>query len=261
MGQTLGVQLRGAAVLVTGGRGGIGRALVDAFAAAGADPTALDVAGTGADVEIDVTDAAAMAAAIEGLGRLDVVVANAGVGQSGLVEDLDRARWDAHVDVNVGGVLNTVLPAYERMRAQRSGALVLMASVAGLLGTPLMVPYGMTKAAIVGLGAGLRAEAARHGVDVVVVCPGPVDTRLLDDPSSTPGVSVRRYLTAAGGRPIPPATLAARVVDAVRSGRPFVVPGRAATLWRLSRIAPRLTEREIARGLRKELDVARRSPR
>lgn len=255
------MDLRGAAVLVTGGRGGIGRALVEAFADAGAVPITIDVAGTGADLEVDVTDVGAMAAAIEGLGRLDVVVANAGIGQSGLVEDLDRAQWDAHVDVNVGGVLNTVLPAYDRMRAQRSGALVLMASVAGIVGTPLMVPYGMTKAAIIGLAAGLRAEAARHGIDVVVACPGPVDTPLLDGPSATPGVSVRRYLTAAAGRPIPPATLATRVVAAVRNGDPSVAPGRAATLWRLSRLAPRVTARELARGLRKELDAAQRATR
>src|SRR5690606_944888 len=112
--------------LVTGAAGGIGTAVCRAFAAAGADVTSVDLDGTGVDHELDVADAAAVADLVLGLDRLDVVVANAGVGVGGLVEDIDRAGWDTTIDVNIRGVINTVLPAYARLRDQRSGAIVLM---------------------------------------------------------------------------------------------------------------------------------------
>ena len=248
--------LRGAAVLVTGGMGGIGRALCAGFRSAGADVISADLPGAGADVSLDVTDAAATAATIAGLDRLDVVVANAGVGVAGLVEDIDPADWDRCIDVNLRGTINTVLPALERMCAQRSGSIVLMASLSGLTGTPLLTPYAVTKSAIVGLGAGLRPEAARHGIGVTTVCPGPVHTPLLDEVAATPGMSVRRYLTSVAGKPLAPATLAAQVVDAVRANRATVIPARARLVWTLSRFAPRLTRREIARGMKNELAAA-----
>lgn len=253
MAKTRSVDLGGATVLVTGGKGGIGQALVGAFRAAGAVPVTVDLAGTGADHEVDVTDAAAMAALIAGLDRLDVVVANAGIGVGGLVEDIERDGWDRTIAVNIAGTVNTVLPAYERLRSQGSGTIVLMASLSGLVATPLLTPYAMSKFAVVGLATSLAPEAARHGVGVTTVCPGPVDTALLDEHAATAGLDVRRYLTAAGGKPIAATALADQVVAAVRSGRPLVTPGRAGVLWRLSRFAPRLTAGEIAKGMHTEL--------
>lgn len=247
------MDLRGAGVLITGAAGGIGSAMCGAFAAAGAQVTSADLAGAGADHDLDVRDAKAVADLVSGLDRLDVVVANAGIGVGGLVDDIDAAGWDATIDVNIRGTVNTVLPAYDRLRAQGSGAIVVMASLSGLLGTPLLTPYAMSKYALVGLGASLGPEAARHGVSVTTVCPGPVETPLLDEPSATGGLAVRRYLTAAAGAPITPAALADRVVDAVRAGRPLVVPGRAGALWRLARFAPRLTAAQLAKGMHAEL--------
>ncbi len=255
MATKLGVDLGGATVLVTGGMGGIGRALVEAFSAAGAVPITVDLAGTGADHEVDVTDADAMAALIAGLDRLDVVVANAGIGVGGLVDDIDRDGWDRTIAINIGGTVNTVLPAYQRLTAQGSGAIVVMASLSGLVGTPLLTPYAMSKHAVVGLAASLGPEAARHGVAVTTVCPGPVDTALLDERAATAGLDVRRYLTAAGGKPITAPALGGKVVAAVRAGHPLVVPGRAGVLWRLSRFAPRLTAGEIAKGMHTELQA------
>lgn len=254
------MQLHGAAALVTGGTGGIGSALVEALRAAGASVVAADLPGTGADLDLDVTDREAVAAAVAALDRLDVVVANAGIGVAGLVEDLDPDDWRRSVEVNICGAVNTVLPSYERLREQGSGSIVVMASLAGLAGTPLLTPYAMTKSALLGLGASLRPEAARHGVGVTTVCPGPVDTPLLDAPSATAGVSVRRYLTASAGAPVSPPHLADLVVEAIRRDRALVIPGRAGVLWRASRFAPRLTNREIARGLQKELRVSGRRP-
>ena len=135
--------------------------------------------------------------------------------------------------------------------------VVLMASLAGLAGTPLLTPYAMTKSAIVGLATSLRPEAARHGIGVTVVCPGPVETPLLDEPSTTPGGDVRRYLVASAGKPMAPSALADLVIDAVRKDKAKVIPGRAKLLWRLSRFAPNLTDREIAKGMHNELEAAR----
>jgi NAD(P)-dependent dehydrogenase (short-subunit alcohol dehydrogenase family) len=250
------MQIDGGTVFITGGSGGIGRALAEAFRAGGAMVVTADLPGLGADVDLDVTDAAAVEAAIGALDRLDVVVANAGIGIGGLVEDVDRAGWDRSIDVNVRGVVNTVLPAYARMRSQGSGQIVLVASLAGLAGTPLLTPYAMTKGALVSLGASLRPEAARHGVGVTTVCPGPVETPLLDAETATAGTSPRRYLVASAGTPLAPDDLAGQVVDAVRKDRPLLIPGRAKLLWRLSRYAPNLTNQQIAKGMQKELDAA-----
>lgn len=240
-----------ASVFVTGGAGGIGRALSGAFTDAGATVVTADLEG--ADVRLDVTDATAVAAAIAALEHIDVVIANAGIGVGGIVDDIASADWHRTIDINVAGVVNTVLPAYARLREQGHGAIVLMASLSGLVGTPLMTPYSMSKHAIVGLGASLRSEAARHGVGVTTVCPGPVETPLLDSPASTPGLSPRRYLVAAAGKPIAADALARRVVDAVRANRASVIPGRAGMIARAARFAPRLTGRLIESKMHQEL--------
>jgi NAD(P)-dependent dehydrogenase (short-subunit alcohol dehydrogenase family) len=101
-----------AVVLVTGAAGGLGRALVDEARTRGATVVGADLSGTGADVELDVTDRAAVDRVVADVvarhGRLDVVVANAGVGIAGLVEDLEPADWDRTVDVNIRGTIHTV---------------------------------------------------------------------------------------------------------------------------------------------------------
>ncbi len=248
------MELDNATVFITGGNGGIGRALSDAFADAGSRVVGADLRG--ADVDLDVTDPIAVAVAIDQLDRLDVVVANAGIGVGGRAHDIPRSEWQRTIDVNIAGVVNTVLPAYERMQAQGRGSIVLIASLAGLVPTPLMIPYTMSKHAIVGLGASLRLEAARHGVGVSTVCPGPVETGLLDERSNTPGLSARRFLVAAAGQPLPAEALARQTVDAVRRNRGLVTPGRAAVLTRAARFTPRLTSHIIASNMRKELSHA-----
>ena len=106
---------------------------------------------------------------------------------------------------------------------------------------------------MLGLADSLRPEAARHGVSVTVVCPGPVETPLLDAPSRTPGTDLRRHLVRSAGPPLPPAKVAEAVLDGVERGAASVAPGRAALLWSLQRHAPGLVRRAAARNLRAEL--------
>jgi len=254
-----GVDLQGVA-LVTGGRGGLGRALCERLANAGMTALAVDLPGLGADVELDVTDAEAVRGAVEQVigthGRLDVVIANAGIGVGGVVEALPAAAWSRSSAVNLGGAINVLRAVYPTMIEQRRGHLVFVSSLAGLVPTPLLVPYAMTKHAIVGLSTSLRSEAARYGIGVTAVCPGPIDTGFLDTGGSVgvvEGVDIRRYLTRAAGRAITPEAVAAATLRGIRHNRAVVAPGRAGLIWRAARLSPRLVEQVISRTMRAAL--------
>src|SRR6185295_17776577 len=161
--------------LVTGAAGGIGAATVQGLRNNGATVIAADLAGT--DVGLDVTDLAAVRAAVAGIveqhGRLDLAVACAGIGIAGLVDDLDDSAWERSIAVNLTGTINTVRAAYEVMAPRGRGHLVALASLSGLLPTPLLVPYATTKGGVVSFMTSLRPEAARHGIGVSAICPGP----------------------------------------------------------------------------------------
>ena len=177
-------------------------------------------------------------------GRLDVVVANAGIGVGGLVEDVTADDWTRSIDVNIRGTVNTVQAAYPILREQRRGAIVAMASLAGLAGLPLLTPYAMTKYAVVGLAESLRPEAARYGIGVTAVCPGPVETPLLRrggghrraQRAALPHREARgsRSRRRALGRPGGRRGAARPCVRDPRSGRLAVEaqPGDARTRWR-----------------------------
>jgi NAD(P)-dependent dehydrogenase (short-subunit alcohol dehydrogenase family) len=238
--------------VVTGAASGIGQAISGALAAEGATVVLADLDGPGATaaagalggrargVALDVTrgdDVAALVAeVVDAEGRLDLLFNNAGIGAGGPVELLEIADWDRVLDVDYRSVVYGVAAAYPVMVAQGHGHLVNTASLAGLVPSPLLTPYAAVKHAVVGLSMSLRAEAAPHGVRVSVVCPGPVETPLLD---SGGGVNVRKLLTNALGPPYPAASLAADVLDGVAENRAFIVApetGRAA--WAAYRSDP-----------------------
>jgi NAD(P)-dependent dehydrogenase (short-subunit alcohol dehydrogenase family) len=263
--------------IITGGASGIGRALGSALVArgdtvvladldrAGAERTAagLGAAGPGraSGAHLDVRDADAVRALVrqvrDGYGRLDLMVNNAGVGVGGEVADLTLAHWDRALEVNLRGVVHGVHAAYPVMCAQRSGRLVNVASLAGLVASPLLTPYAASKFAVVGLSLSLRAEAADRGVRVNVVCPGVIETPLLDSrgPDDLPAVSAeldpRAMLGHAGGRPYPAELLARDVLRGLARNRALIVaPARARAIWRLARWAPGLAEKGILANLR-----------
>jgi NADP-dependent 3-hydroxy acid dehydrogenase YdfG len=183
------------AIAITGASSGIGAALALAYAApgrflalTGRDQARLkDVAGqaqaAGAEVLhriVDVADRPAMAAFIaecEGIAPLDLVIANAGVDSWGYEGD---ERFYRTIDINVNGVLNTILPAIPAMQGRRRGQIAIMSSLAGYRGLPTAPAYCTSKAAVRSLGEALRGQLAGAGVQVSVITPGFVESRITD---------------------------------------------------------------------------------
>ncbi len=189
----------GKVALVTGAGNGIGRASALGFAQRGARLVVVDRDATageatagiarqrGADaifVAADVTKSADVAAYVKAtldkFGAIDCFHNNAGIeGAVAPTAEYDEAMFDAVMGVNVKGVflgLRHVLPV---MLAQKRGAVVNTASVAGLVGTPGMPAYVASKHAVLGLTKVAGGEVARAGVRVNAVCPGPIDTRMI----------------------------------------------------------------------------------
>ncbi len=262
--------------IVTGGASGIGRALGAALVRRGDRVVLADVDGGAASevaeqlsaagpgeataATVDVRDADAVRVLVTGTadrdGRLDLLFNNAGLGIGGAAEELTPAHWDRTLDVNLRGVLHGVQAAYPLMLRQGHGHIVNTASLAGLLPMPGSTPYATTKWAVVGLSLTLRAEGAARGVRVSVVCPGGVDTPILDKgvPADLPRVSsieaidARSVITRlSGGRLYGADSLAADVLRGVDRNRAIVVaPRQARVLWRLMRLSPSLVLRVAA---------------
>ncbi|WP_448621282.1 SDR family NAD(P)-dependent oxidoreductase [Geodermatophilus sp. URMC 65] len=259
--------------IVTGGASGIGRALGAALVRRGDRVVLADVDGAAAEeaaerlcavgpgaataAAVDVREADAVASLVTGTaerhGRLDLLFNNAGIGIGGRVEELSPAHWDRAVDVNLRGVVHGVQAAYPLMVRQGHGHIVNTASLAGLLPSPGSAPYATTKWAVVGLSLSLRAEGAARGIRVSVVCPGGVDTPILDKgmPADLPrvpsleGVDTRALITRfSGGRLYSADALAADVLRGVDRNRAVIVaPRQARVMWRLMRLSPSLVLR------------------
>lgn len=183
-------------ILITGASSGIGAALATLYAAPGTllaltgrdvdrlEEVAATCRSRGAHViarPVSVTDAAAMQAFIAEIaaqGRLDLVIANAGV--SGGFKSWDN--FDSYVreitSVNIDGVLNSVNPAIPIMIRQGGGQIAVMASLAGFLSTPGSVPYSSTKHFARSYAEELRGRLAPFGIKVSAVCPGFVVSRM-----------------------------------------------------------------------------------
>jgi NAD(P)-dependent dehydrogenase (short-subunit alcohol dehydrogenase family) len=149
-------------------------------------------------VALDVTDEqqvqAAVQAAVDRFGRIDVVVNNAGRGLVGALEEITDAEARDQFDVNVFGTMNVIRAVLPTLRAQGSGAIVNLSSTAGLAGGPGSTMYNATKFAVEGITEGLREELAPFGVRVMVVEPGAFRTDFLDDSSlQLPATSIEAY--------------------------------------------------------------------
>lgn len=173
--------------LVTGGASGIGLACATALAAAGHEVVTADLA-PGADVRLDVTDAAAVAAAVANLDRVDVLVNSAGViGPAKPLAEVTDAEWAATFAVNVTGTFHLCRAVTPGMVARGWGRVVNIASIAGKEGNPGLAVYSATKAAVIGLTKALGKELATTGVLVNAVAPALIETPMsaTADPATT----------------------------------------------------------------------------
>ncbi len=250
-------RVRGRHALVTGAASGIGRATAFELARRGARLSLADIDETGVrsvasalaadghdarayDVDMANEDRVANLAsrAVRDGGPVDVLVNNAGVAVVAPLLKTSAANWDWVFGVNVLGPIRLTRALLPSMLARGDGDVVMVASLAGLVGAPGMVAYTTTKFALVGFAQALRLEVADAGVGVTVVCPGFVRTgfarasryenrafrRFLADPPSWYGLSEER--------------VAARLVDALAARDPLLVMGPEKVGWWLQRLAP-----------------------
>ncbi|MDE3053885.1 MAG: 3-oxoacyl-ACP reductase FabG [Gemmatimonadota bacterium] len=191
-------ELAGRGALITGGGRGIGAAVARALAREGcavalvercandsARALAAELSDAGAHamaLEADVSDFAAaeptVAAAVEGLGRLDILVANAGISRDGVVWKLTEAAWDEVLDVNLKGVFAYCRAVAPVFRAQKSGRVVTISSINGLRGKFGQANYAASKAGVVALTKTVARELGAFGVTANCVAPGMIRTEM-----------------------------------------------------------------------------------
>jgi NADP-dependent 3-hydroxy acid dehydrogenase YdfG len=180
------MELEGKVALVTGASEGIGAAVARKLHEAGASVGLLSRRGSGLGLErglgviCDVRDRGAVAEATEAVvvrfGRLDIVIANAGVGAYGNFLDLDPDLVEEMIDVNLKGTLYTAAAALPHLIESGEGDFISMASVAGLRGLPGESVYNASKFGQLGFTRSLDHELRERGVRATCICPGGVNT-------------------------------------------------------------------------------------
>jgi NAD(P)-dependent dehydrogenase (short-subunit alcohol dehydrogenase family) len=192
-------RLTGKVALITGAGSGLGRAMARRFLNEEAVVLACDInedgaretvegmgealALEGAYRRLDVTDeddcAAAVAATVERWGRLDIMVANAGIGAPGAIANLSKADWERVLAVDLTGVFLCAKHAFRAMR-HGGGVILATASVAGMQGTPSLGAYGPAKAGVIQLMQTVAVEGARFNIRANALCPAWTQTPMVD---------------------------------------------------------------------------------
>ncbi len=191
--------LEGKTAVVTGAARGIGRAICLKLAEAGANIVGLDIAldtmaetaemvkAQGAEflaLEGNVTKVedlqGAFAKAVDQFGSLDILVNNAGITRDGLLIRMDDADWNAVLSINLTGVFNGIKAASRQMMKQRSGRIINIASVVGIIGNAGQANYSASKAGVIGLTKTAAREFASRGIHVNAVAPGFIVTAMTD---------------------------------------------------------------------------------
>ncbi|MDE0960255.1 MAG: 3-oxoacyl-[acyl-carrier-protein] reductase [Planctomycetota bacterium] len=184
-------------VIVTGGTRGIGKAIATAFAAAGArvvltgrdavkaKAVAAELDGDVQGLALDVSDGESVqeffAEALDSLGGLDILVANAGITRDKLVMALKDEDWDDVLGTNLRGAFLCARAAIRPMLKKRSGRIIGVASVIGLTGNPGQGNYAASKAGLIGLVKSLAQEVASRNITVNAVAPGMIETDMSAD--------------------------------------------------------------------------------
>ena len=189
-------ELQDKVAVITGGARGIGAAIAEAYDAEGAIVVVSDIDGEGAErvakglsrgsaAQCDVTDEAAVQALIDGAvaqhGKIDIVVANAGVGRPLPIAEMTLAEWRKVTSVNLDGVFLTIRSAALAMAATGGGSIIGMASITGFKGSALIGDYAAAKAGVINLCKTAATEFRAHNVRVNAMCPTFLDTVLVQE--------------------------------------------------------------------------------
>ena len=191
------MRLKDKVALVTGAARGIGREIAASFAKEGCDIVAWDinmqetdelvrtVEGCGRKFmaqEVDITDAAKVSEAVnkilDKLGKVDILVNNAGITRDNLLLRMSEAEWDAVIDVNLKGTFNCIKAASKLMIKQRSGKIINIASIIGIIGNAGQANYSASKAGIIALTKTMAKELACRNINVNAVAPGFIQTEM-----------------------------------------------------------------------------------
>jgi len=236
--------------VITGAASGIGRGLAEHAAGLGMklvladiDKPALAQVAAGLaraeviTVETDVSDLASVerlaATAYEHFGRVDLVFNNAGVMVTGFSWEIPPAQFQRALDININGVINGARAFVPRLREQGGSAVIVnTASIGGLLASPLMAPYSVSKFAVVAFTESLKAELAmlEPPIQVSLLCPGPVTSDIFNNPLGDCGDNaavaqfveqLQQHLQNDG---ISPAELAQRAFAGIDAGKFWLFP-------------------------------------
>lgn len=265
------VEISGSVAVVTGAGSGIGRATALALAERGATVACADIELAGAEKtavaceergggpatahHVDVADRAAVQALADTVlrehGPVGIVVNNAGVGMSGRLTDMTEDDWTWIRRVNLDGVVNGCAVFGPSLLEAGRGQVVNISSGLGYSVTRTEPAYVTTKAAVLALSRCLRADWARDGVGVSVICPGVINTPIIDRTKFVGEVDTPRSRKRARRifrRGHKPEQVGAAIVDAIERDRAVVPVGIEARLaWLFHRIAPIAVQDAIAR--------------
>ncbi|PVZ96296.1 3-oxoacyl-ACP reductase [Amnibacterium flavum] len=162
--------------IITGGQSGLGAACAARLRSDGIEVVTFDLSA-GADVSIDITDPAAVEAAVSQVGPVDILINSAGVvGPNKPFWQIDLPEWQKTFDVNVNGLFNVTKAVVPGMIERGWGRIVSMASMAGKDGNPNLSAYSASKAAVIGLTKSLGKELAKTGVIVNAIAPAVIET-------------------------------------------------------------------------------------